>query len=57
MRTRVESLFAAVLAVPLATGAVEAVAQDVQDTCHLRVAVQLTPDVPNPRDQHADSAP
>jgi hypothetical protein len=48
MKTRVASLFSAVLAIVLTTPAVEAVAKD---TCHLRVAVELTPDVPNPSDQ------
>jgi hypothetical protein len=48
MKAWMGSRFTAVLAVALVMNTVQAVADD---TCHLRVALELTPDVPNPRDQ------
>ena len=47
MKLRVDSLVAATLAVALAAGNVEAAEQG---ACDVRVAVELTPDVPNARD-------
>ena len=47
MKVRVDSLVVAALAVALAAGDVEAAEQG---ACDVRVAVELTPDVPNARD-------